>query len=233
VDEPTRVNLQSGPVYRERFKKFLESEMDNRFGGSFDKLQVANPDVQLELWYRMWDAIELEAPPRQTCIIATLNEPVLQELDRVVGRPLLGKPRGRLLELATGLCGIKAENLHIGGPPVDNVAIDEEGTITLLRLVNLSMLIGVTLAYFCFRSIRITFMLFFVGGVAAISSLAFVWFGGSTPDAILLSMPSLVYVLGLSGAVHISSITTGKPASNRDRRPRRKSPSRTAGFRVH
>jgi predicted RND superfamily exporter protein len=115
----------------------------------------------------------------------------------------LGKPRGRILELASGQCGVDPDKLHIGGPPVDNVAIDEEGSITLLKLVSLSAIIGLTLAYLSFRSIKITMMLFFTGGVAAMSSLAFVHYAGSTMDAILMSMPSLIYVLGLSGAVHI------------------------------
>ena len=132
-----------------------------------------------------------------------MNEPVKDELARAIGRPILGKPRGRLLELATGICGISPENVRIGGPPSDNVAIDEEGTNTLLRLAGLSLLIGLTLAYLSFSSIRVAFMLFFVGGVAAIASLSYVWFGGYTMDAILMSMPSLIYVLGLSSAVHI------------------------------
>ena len=140
---------------------------------------------------------------RQTAILVTLNEPVLDDLAWVVGRPVLGKPRGRLLALASGECGIEPENLHIGGPPVDNVAIDEEGSITLFRLVSLSAVIGISLAYLSFRSIRVTLMLFFVGGVAAMASLSFVYFGGNTLDAILMTMPSLVYVLGISGAVHV------------------------------
>ena len=44
---------------------------------------------------------------------------------------------------------------------------------------------------------------FFVGGISAVMSLAAVWWLGSTADAITLSMPSMVYVLGLSGAAHI------------------------------
>ena len=67
----------------------------------------------------------------------------------------------------------------------------------------LSTLIGVILAYISFRSLNVTLMIFFVGGVSAVMSIGFVWFGGSSLDAVLLSMPSLVYVLGLSGAVHI------------------------------
>lgn len=203
VNDQRQTELKSNELYRARFTEYVEFESKNRFGGDFAKLRRSDRDTKLEMWYRMWDAIELEPPPRQTCIIVTINDPMVGELDRIVGRPLLGKPRGRILEIATGECGISPENLHIGGPPADNVAIDEEGTITLLRLVNLSMLIGFVLAYASFRSFRVTIMLFFVGCVSAIASLSYVWFGGSTLDAILMSMPSLVYVLGLSGAVHV------------------------------
>ena len=205
VDDPSKLSiLRSTNQYRDLFEKFIEVEVAQRYDGDFDRLLNAPPSDKLEIWYRLWEeALELEAPARQTCIIVTLNDPVIEEMDRAVGRPILGKPRGRILELATGECGIDPENLHLGGPPRDNVAIDEEGASTLLRLVSLSLIIGVGLAYACFRSIPVTMMLFFVGGVAAISSLSYVWFAGSTLDAILMSMPSLVYVLGLSGAVHI------------------------------
>jgi predicted RND superfamily exporter protein len=82
------------------------------------------------------------------------------------------------------------------------VAIDEEGTNTLIRLAGLSLAIGMTLAYLSFGRIRVALMIFFVGGTAAISSLAIVWYGGNSMDAILMTMPSLVYVLALSASVH-------------------------------
>ena len=183
--------LQSDPSYEQSFDDFIEEVVKTRFDSNRQKLLDSTQEVKLELWYRMWLTLEMEAPPRQTCLIVTLNEPVIDELARVVGRPILGKPRGRILELATGECGIAPENVRIGGPPSDNVAIDEEGTRTLF------------IAWFSFQSIRVTLMLFFVGGTSAIASLSYVWFAGDTMDAILMSMPSLVYVLGLSGAVHI------------------------------
>jgi predicted RND superfamily exporter protein len=139
---------------------------------------------------------------KQTAIILTLSEPGKRDLRRVIGRPLLGRPRGRLLELAAE-CGIESEDLKLGGPPVDNVAIDEEGQITLARLIGLSALVGIVISQICFRTIHATIKIFFVGGVSAIASLGIVRFCGSSVDAITLSMPSLVYVLGLSGAVHI------------------------------
>ncbi len=203
VDTDMKKTLTSDAVYQSRFDEFMKAKIAEDFNGNLDSLLNTVADKRLALWYQLWFQLELEAPPRQTCLVVTLNEPVMEELARAVGRPLLGKPRGRLLELATGSCGILPQHLNMGGPPSDNVAIDEEGTITLVNLVGLSALIGITLAYFSFRNVRVTIMLFITGGVGAMASLAYVWFGGEKMDAIIMSMPSLIYVLGLSGAVHI------------------------------
>lgn len=139
---------------------------------------------------------------KQTCMLITLSHSGTVNHHRVIGRGMLGRPRGRLFELAQE-SGISFENLKLGGPPVDNVSIDEEGTITLVRLVSLCAILGLGLAYMCFRSVSATLIVFFIGGMSAVASIAFVgWFGCSI-DAILMSMPSLVYVLGISGAVHI------------------------------
>lgn len=138
----------------------------------------------------------------QTCLLLTLTEAGRNDLHRILGRGLLGKPKGLLCTLAEE-AGVTVDELHLGGPTVDNVAIDEEGTITLVRLVSLSVLLGIGLAYACFRSVSTTIMVFVVGGISAVASLALVGWLGFTLDAILMSMPSLVYVLGISGAVHL------------------------------
>ena len=115
----------------------------------------------------------------------------------------MGRPLGRLRYLASVECGISDEDLKLGGPPVDNVAIDEEGQITLARLIVLSAIVGIGLSLFLVRSVRVTCILFFIGGLAALNSLAIVWWSGGTVDAIMMSMPSLVYVLAMSGSLHL------------------------------
>jgi len=202
--ELSKERLQLMPEgWREELGLFVQDVIDQRHDGDRDAFLKAGAEQRLEYWFLWWDHLGVEPPPRQTCLMVTLNEPIIDDFAFVVGRGLLGKPRGRILELATGECGIKPDNLHIGGPPVDNVSIDEEGSITLLRLASLSGIIGISLALLSFRSLRITLMLFFVGGVSAISSLGIVWMMGDSMDAILMSMPSLVYALGLSGAIHV------------------------------
>jgi predicted RND superfamily exporter protein len=139
---------------------------------------------------------------RTTCIMLTLTDAARRNLHLVLGRGMLGKPRGLLYEVAHE-SNIPDEELRMGGPPVDNVAIDEEGSITLVRLMGFSIALGLSLSLLCFRSISATIMIFFVGGISAVVSLACVWWLGHTVDAIMMSMPSMVYVLGLSGAAHI------------------------------
>lgn len=198
--------------WKEEFSEFVQEIADLYYGGDQAKLRQAPAGELAGHWQALLAKLGLQAntdpPARQTCIVATLSEPGRRDFARVIGRKVMGKPLGRILQLATyprekGGCGIDPDELRIGGPPVDNVAIDEEGKITLARLVSFSALVGLTLAMLCFRSFKVTIMVFFVGGVSAACSLGIVWWCGSSVDAILMTMPSLVYVLGLSGAVHI------------------------------
>ncbi len=109
---------------------------------------------------------------------------------------------GFLTELVFGRAP-QTEGIRLGGPPVDNVAIDIEGERTLMRLAGLSLLVGVGVSWLCFRSIRLTIIVIFTALLAAGTSMASVFFSGGACDAILLSMPSLVYVLAISGAIHV------------------------------
>jgi predicted RND superfamily exporter protein len=198
--------------WKDEFTSYVEELADLYYDGDQNKLVQSPADEQLGHWESLLAKLGLQsdtAPPaRQTCVVVTISEPGTRDFTRVVGRKVMGKPLGRIRQIATrpaekGGVGIDKENLRVGGPPVDNVAIDEEGKITLARLVSYSALVGLVLAMLCFRSFKVTIMVFFVGGVSAACSLGIVWWCGSSVDAILMTMPSLVYVLGLSGAVHI------------------------------
>ncbi len=180
-----------------------------RPGGELSDLKNPEAEAYRRLQGTLYgpaDAVN-PAAPRQTCIVLTLTDAARANLHLVVGRGMLGKPYGRLYEIAED-CNVAkkdhtGEGLWLGGPPVDNVAIDEEGTITLVRLIGLTALLGTCLSLACFRSISATIMVFFIGGISAVMSLAFVGWCGCSMDAILMTMPALVYVLGLSGAAHI------------------------------
>ena len=138
----------------------------------------------------------------QTCLMVSLTQHGADYLHRVAGRGMLRRPRGKLLAMAeeAGLNAPPKPNLvpppfnlflsnvehtvsgapllHVGGGAVDNVAIDEEGQATLVRLVGLSVVVGLLVSWLSFRSIGVTLLLFLVGGTAAVGSLALVWCTG-------------------------------------------------------
>ncbi len=192
--------------WKPRAAQFLDTLVRQSYQGDLEALLAAPEHVRERHWNDLFAALDMATPARQASFLITLSSAGREDMSRLVGRKLLGKPPGHLLTLAEE-CGIDpgaiGGSLHLGGPPVDNVAIDEEGAVTLLRLVGFSILLGVGLSYLSFRSVRVTLMVFTVGGVSAIASLAIVYWSGASVNAVLMSMPSLVYVLGLSGAVHI------------------------------
>ncbi len=108
-----------------------------------------------------------------------------------------------LQRVAVEECDIAAEDLRMGGPPVDNLAIDREGEESLRRLANMSFGVGFLLCLICFRNFKLTMIVFCTAIFSEFTSLAVVWYSGVKVDAILLSMPSLIYVLTISGAIHI------------------------------
>ncbi len=114
-------------------------------------------------------------------------------------------------------CGVPEPELRMGGPTCDNVAIDRAGSGSLSRLALLSGVVGLAISYWCFRNIPLTAMVVAVGAISAVTSLAIVFYYGvievliggydyqkyGKMDAVLMSMPAVVYVLGLSGAIHL------------------------------
>ena len=155
-----------------RLQFHLNEFLAEDFDASLDKLKQAPLNARTDAWYAIYDAMEVEPPPRLTCVLITLTDLAKDNLGYALGRGIMGQPRGRLLTLAAE-SGVQppappsmapppfnrspAESvdgkppLRIGGPPVDNTAIDEEGTITLARLVGYSIVLGIVLSYICFR----------------------------------------------------------------------------------
>jgi predicted RND superfamily exporter protein len=136
-----------------------------------------------------------------TCVVFTLSEKGEEQPRKAVNA---------LRSIASTECGIPLAELHMGGPPVDNAAIDEAGENSLVRLAAIALVIGLIMSWWCLRSPRLVAMVFFAGIYSGALSLAIVWytgyaFFGITMNAIMLTMPSLVYVAAISGAIHLSN----------------------------
>lgn len=143
----------------------------------------------------------------QTCLVVAISESGAKHLRDAIGRGFQGKrliqrQPGELFKRAATV-GLDQEEIHLGGPPVDNVAIDEEGEKTLLRLSSLAGLLGLGLCWSSLRSVRLTIIVFICAILSGAAGLAMVALTGQATDAVLMSMPALVYVLSISASVHL------------------------------
>ena len=133
---------------------------------------------------------------KQSCAVVTLTAEGKRDLKYTLSR---------LYRIATEELGLPREKVRMGGPPVDNVAISDEGDKTLIRLFIPAGIVGLSLAFWCLRSVRLTTMVFSAALYAGAISLAVVYYSGGSMNAILLTMPAVVYVAGISGAIHFAN----------------------------
>ncbi len=131
-----------------------------------------------------------------TCAVLTFSEN---------GSKLMRKAVNRIRDVAIKECGVAKDKLHLGGPAIDNVSMDEEAERTMFRLAGIALSIGLVLSWFCLRSFRLVAMVFFAGIYALALSVAIVPLTGNTMNAILMTMPPLVYVAAISAAIHLTN----------------------------
>ena len=129
----------------------------------------------------------------QTCAVVTPTD---------VGKEHLHEMLDTIKEAAVE-AGASADEIRMGGPPVINAAIDMEGARSLSRLAVLSGFVALVVSWWCFRSLKLTALVFSTGLFCAALSLSVLWFTNTPMNAILLMMPPLVYVAVMSGAIHL------------------------------
>ncbi|MFM8413265.1 MAG: efflux RND transporter permease subunit [Planctomycetota bacterium] len=133
---------------------------------------------------------------RQTCLVLTLSDTARANLHGAIDQ---------IRDVATKECGIREADLHMGGPPVDNVSIDNAGQRSVTILFGLSLVVGFFVSWWSLKSKALVAIVLASGVYSMFASLAIVWYSGYPVDAILLTMPSLVYVATTSGAIHLAN----------------------------
>jgi uncharacterized protein len=131
----------------------------------------------------------------QTCAIVTLGEISHGGL----------KPTLEEILAAADDIGLDRDIVHLGGPPVVNAAIDRASSQSLVRLAGLAAVVGLAIAWLCFRTLRLTAAVFIIAAYSSVLSLAIVPLCGVPLNAILITMVPLVYVAAMSGAIHLAN----------------------------
>jgi hypothetical protein len=93
--------------------------------------------------------------------------------------------------------------VHVVGPPVLNAALDEISEREALRTFPLAVSLSIAALFFALRCWRATVVASACGGLAILLVLGAMGAAGRSLDMLTSALPSLIWVLGLAGMVHL------------------------------
>ena len=108
-----------------------------------------------------------------------------------------------LRNLAADECQIAPETLRAAGPVIDNVALDMQSQQTIRKYMPLCIVLVFLAGTWALRSPVLTCYVFLIALYNAFLSLAILRWCGGKMNLVLIMLPTLVYVLSISSAVHL------------------------------
>lgn len=99
--------------------------------------------------------------------------------------------------------GLGPDELRLGGPTIDSVALDAESEQSRSTLGLAAVVLSLLLAWRCLRQVRLVAVVFATALFSAGMATAVLYYGGGQLSVVLVMMPILIYVLAVSGSIHL------------------------------
>ena len=111
----------------------------------------------------------------------------------------------RLQQLAQEVTGLPAEDIHMGGPTIDGAAIDQESKTSLKQFLWMSVAFVMFLAWFRTRNLVLSFVILLYALYCSAIAMAILRWTGGTMNLTMIMLPTLTFILGVSGAIHMTN----------------------------
>lgn len=113
-----------------------------------------------------------------------------------------------LRQAAREATGLSDEDIYLAGSIVDGAVVDRE-SVRVMTVYGLpAAVLSLVVCYLCLRSWIQTLAVVAVATIGQGLVLALVWFSGLTMNAVLAVMAPLVFVVTISGGIHLSNYFT-------------------------
>jgi len=129
-----------------------------------------------------------------TAMVVELTDEGKRQQDAVVDH---------VLATAKDECDLARNDLRLGGNAYEAVAVDEASAAGVKLFSAVAIGIGILVALVCFRSLRLTLIALAAAIFSQLLVIAFIYYTGDSLNAVSIIVPTLVYVLTVSGAVHL------------------------------
>ena len=106
-------------------------------------------------------------------------------------------------EIAKETVDVLPADLKLGGPTVDGATLDIESKKSLGTFLWMSVLAVAGLTWFRMRDLPLTLLVIFFSGICSAISLSILYWTGGKMNLVLIMLPTLTFILGVSGCVHM------------------------------
>lgn len=129
-----------------------------------------------------------------TCLVIIFTEDALKrrsELVRLIRRSI------------TVCCDVPDQQIHLAGPVIDGLSVDEASQNALASFAVPSALVILLICWWSLRSIKAALLVFSTAAFCQAATLAIIDYSGETLSALLIILPPLVQVLAVAGGIHL------------------------------
>ncbi len=158
--------------------------------------QLTEPPVNLSRSnaLRRLQGVVVGKDARTSCVVVELTDYGAEYRDEAIGA---------IIDVVTEVTGLDNEDLILAGPPVNAQAIDEESRRSIRAYSVPSVIISLALCWLCLRSLWLAILVLVVGVFGQGFMLSLVYWTGNDMNAVLIVLPTLVFVLSVSAGVHL------------------------------
>lgn len=155
-----------------------------------------------------------------TCIVCYPNE----DAKRAKGQLKVDRLRvmERIYEVAArDPINIAPQDLKLGGPTIDGAVMDIETKKSLQRYLGLTILSVFAVTWFRMKDFKLAFIAVSFSLFATAISLSILYFFGGKMNITMILLPTMCFILGISGCVHIvnyyqNALAEGKGSKSAD-----------------
>lgn len=131
-----------------------------------------------------------------TAVVITFNAQGLKQRKRLVNL---------IRQAAHEICGVPQDQLHLAGPVMDGLSVDNASQATLSKYAGPSAVVVLLLCWLNLRSWRAALVVFGLAMLCQGATLALVHYSGESMSALLIVLPPLIQVLAVAGGVHLTN----------------------------
>jgi predicted RND superfamily exporter protein len=134
-------------------------------------------------------------------IAVVLSERGMQDRERAI--ELIRKTADEDAAIRFHATDESRNDLHLGGAPVANSELDIWSRDSLRRLLPIATLVCVVLTFVSLRSFKVGTLVLVTSYYSVLAAMALVEGTGASLNLLMVIIPSLVLVVGLSGSIHL------------------------------